>query len=93
MVYRIFVEKKEALANEARSLRYDIRHLLSIKSLNAVRILNRYDVENIDKSLFDSCTKTVFSEPQLDIVTTELPTDPAYGTVFKDLMESKWRIS
>ena len=82
MVYRIFVEKKEALANEARSLRYDIRHLLSIKSLNAVRIFNRYDVENIEKSLFDACTATVFSEPQLDIVTTELPVDPAYGTVF-----------
>ena len=82
MVYRIFVEKKEALANEARSLRYDIRHLLSIKSLNAVRIFNRYDVENIEKSLFDACTATVFSEPQLDIVTSELPTDPAYGTVF-----------
>ena len=82
MVYRIFVEKKESLANEARALRYDIRHLLSIKSLNAVRILNRYDVENIEKSLFDACTKTVFSEPQLDIVTAELPSDPAFGTVF-----------
>ncbi len=82
MVYRIFVEKKEALANEAHSLRYDIRHLLSIKSLEAVRILNRYDVENIEKSLFDACTATVFSEPQLDIVTSELPADPAYKTVF-----------
>ena len=73
MVYRIYVEKKSEFANEAKELRYDIRHILQIKSLTDVRVFNRYDVENIDKDLFDYSKKTVFSEPQLDIIYDELP--------------------
>ncbi len=72
MVYRVYVEKKQGLEAEAKSLRYDIRHLLGIKSLTDVRIVNRYDVENIEKELFDYAVKTVFSEPQLDNVSCEL---------------------
>ena len=72
MVYRVYVEKKQGLEAEAKSLRYDIRHLLGIKSLTDVRIVNRYDVENIEKDLFDYAVKTVFSEPQLDNVSDEL---------------------
>ena len=71
MVYRIYVEKKPALANEARDLLSEVRNILQIKSLNKVRIINRYDVENIEKELFDSAVGTVFSEPQLDIATAE----------------------
>lgn len=78
MVYRIYVEKKEALANEAKSLKKDINELLRINSLENLRILNRYDVENIDKDLFDYCTGVVFSEPQLDIVTESIPDDGGY---------------
>ncbi len=69
MVYRVYVEKKEALANEAKALKNDIVSLLQIKGLSGLRLLNRYDVENIEKELFDYAVKTVFSEPQLDIVT------------------------
>ncbi|MBQ3692325.1 MAG: phosphoribosylformylglycinamidine synthase, partial [Clostridia bacterium] len=72
MVYRIFVEKKAELAHEAKSLCSDVNNLLDIKSLENVRILNRYDVDNIDEELFNYCKGTVFSEPQLDIVTDEL---------------------
>ena len=72
MVYRVYVEKKQGLEAEAKSLRYDIRHLLGIKSLDDVRIVNRYDVENIEKDLFQYAVKTVFSEPQLDNVSSEL---------------------
>ena len=72
MVYRIFVEKKEELAHEAHSLRSDLNTLLGITSLEKLRLLNRYDVENIEKELFDYSVGTVFSEPQLDIVTEEL---------------------
>ena len=72
MVYRVYVEKKQGLEAEAKSLRYDIRHLLGIKSLTDVRIVNRYDVENIEKDLFQYAVKTVFSEPQLDNVSEEL---------------------
>ena len=78
MVYRIFVEKKKALANEAAALASDIRNLLRIEGLRDLRLLNRYDVENIDESLFAYAKVTVFSEPQLDIVTDTLDTDGAY---------------
>ena len=72
MVYRVYVEKKEALANEAKALKNDIVSLLQIKGLKNLRLLNRYDVENIEKELYDYAVKTVFSEPQLDIVTEEV---------------------
>ncbi len=72
MVYRIFVEKKEGLAHEATSLKNEINTLLQITSLKELRLLNRYDVENIEKDLFDYSVGTVFSEPQLDTVTAEL---------------------
>ena len=80
MVFRIFVEKKKELAFEAKSLLSDINSLLLIDSVKDLRILNRYDVENIEKELFDYAKNTVFSEPQLDIVTDEFSDDSA--TVF-----------
>ncbi len=78
MVYRIYVEKKKELANEARGLLNNINGLLQIKSVTDVRIINRYDVENIEKDLFEYAVNTVFSEPQLDIATTEIDTNGAY---------------
>ena len=72
MVYRVYVEKKAGLDNEARALLSDLRTLLGMTELQKVRLLNRYDVENIDKALFDRCKQTVFSEPQLDICTDEI---------------------
>ena len=72
MVYRIFVEKKREFANEAKALCSDARNLLGIKNLTDVRIFNRYDAENITEDLFDYAVKSVFSEPQLDIATTDI---------------------
>ncbi len=72
MVYRVFVEKKKELANEAASLAHDLRNLLGITSLEKLRVINRYDVENIDAELFELSVRNVFSEPQLDIVSSEL---------------------
>ena len=66
MVFRVFVEKKPGLGLEAAELLSDIRELLGIRSLTVLRLLNRYDVEGIDESLFNECRRTVFSEPQLD---------------------------
>ena len=80
MVYRIYVEKKEALANEARALLNELRNMLGIGNLRGLRVLNRYDVENITPELFASAVRTVFSEPQLDVVTEHLPENG--GTVF-----------
>ncbi len=75
MVYRVYVEKKSELAAEAKSLKGDLVNLLQIKGLENLRIVNRYDVENIDKELFEYCKGTVFSEPQLDMVFDELEID------------------
>lgn len=73
MVYRIYVEKKAGLAAEADSLRADIVNLLGISGLEGLRLLNRYDVERIDRDLFEYCKKAVFSEPQLDDLREEIP--------------------
>ena len=77
MVYRIYVEKKAGLDNEASALKSEISTFLGIKSVERVRILNRYDAENITKELFDYAVGTVFSEPQLDDVYTEVENDGA----------------
>ena len=77
MVYRIYVEKKAGLDNEAAALKSEISTFLGIKSVNRVRILNRYDAENITKELFDYAVGTVFSEPQLDDVYEEVENDGA----------------
>ena len=81
MVYRIFVEKRKELAHEAKSLKKDITSLLQIKNVEDVRVINRYDVENIEKDLFDYSKNTVFSEPQLDVTYDELKVDDG-ETVF-----------
>ena len=73
MVYRVYVEKKEALANEARALLEDLRAFLGIQSLTGLRLFNRYDLEGINRELFDYAVQTVLSEPQLDTVTSEVP--------------------
>ena len=72
MVYRVYVEKKREFAHEAASLKADLVKLLQIKGLTDVRVVNRYDVENIDKELFDSAVNTVFSEPQVDMTCDKL---------------------
>jgi phosphoribosylformylglycinamidine synthase len=75
MVYRVYVEKREDLAQEAQQLCADLQTFLKIPSLQKVRVLNRYDAENIDAALFRRAVATVFSEPQLDIVWEDLPKD------------------
>ena len=62
MVYRVYVEKKSGFDNEAKNLLREITELLELKEVTNVRVINRYDVENIEKNLFDYCVKTVFSE-------------------------------
>jgi phosphoribosylformylglycinamidine synthase len=79
-VQRIYVEKKPEYAVEAKQLRYEIRHILLIKSVTDVRILNRYDTEGIDEELYRRCLPIVYSEPQLDLTFTERPADG--GIVF-----------
>ncbi|MBQ3022324.1 MAG: phosphoribosylformylglycinamidine synthase [Clostridia bacterium] len=73
MVFRIYVEKKSGLDHGARSLKKDLQDLLGIKGIEELRMLNRYDVENISEELFEKSVKTVFSEPQTDNTYTECP--------------------
>ncbi len=73
MVYRVYVEKKAGQTHEADGLLREAREFLRISSLKSVRVLNRYDVEKIEKSLFDYAVGTVFSEPQVDNVSFDAP--------------------
>ena len=68
MVYRVFVEKREAVASEAKALLSEIRTFLGIRSVEKIRIFNRSDVEGISEELFEECIGSVFSEPQVDDV-------------------------
>ena len=73
MVFRVYVEKKAGQTHEADSLLREIRAFLQIDGLTSVRVLNRYDVENIEESLFTYAVNTVFSEPQVDNVSYDVP--------------------
>ncbi len=77
MVYRIYVEKKAGLDNEARALLSEIKTFLGINTVERVRIINRYDAENITEELFRYAVGTVFSEPQLDDVYDAIENDGA----------------
>ena len=81
MVYRVYVEKKAELANEARALQHDLRAFRGIRSLTGLRLYNRYDLEGISRELFDYTVKTVLSEPQLDLVTDQVPQGDAVFAV------------
>ena len=80
MVSRIYVEKKPGFDVEAQQLKGELTEILGIKGIEALRIINRYDVEGIDEELFRSCVPTVFSEPQVDVTYDELPASD--GAVF-----------
>lgn len=77
MVYRIYTEKKPGFNNEANTLLSDFNTLLNIKSVEKVRLINRYDAENIDRDVFEKAVVTVFSEPQVDSTYENLPDDGA----------------
>ena len=73
MVYRVYVEKKAGQTHEADSLLKEVKEFLQIKGLSGVRVLNRYDVDKIEEKLFSYAVNTVFSEPQVDNVTYDVP--------------------
>ena len=73
MVYRIYVEKKPGFDGEAQGLFHELTELLGIRGLKSLRLLNRYDVEGIDRALFEKAIPTVFSEPPVDVTYDTLP--------------------
>lgn len=70
-VKRIYVEKKTPYAVRAKELRAELRSYLGMKSLEAVRVLIRYDIENISEDTYMKSLGTVFSEPPLDLLYEE----------------------
>ncbi|MCM1299336.1 MAG: phosphoribosylformylglycinamidine synthase, partial [[Eubacterium] siraeum] len=72
-VYRIYVEKKPQYNVDGRSVLEDLRTALQIQTVEGVRIINRYDAEEISEENFKRAIPTVFSEPPVDDVYGELP--------------------
>ena len=73
MVYRVYAEKKQGQTHEADSLLKEAREFLGLTELAGIRVLNRYDVEGIQEDLFRYAVGTVFSEPQVDDVSYDVP--------------------
>ena len=65
-VRRVYVEKKANFAVAANGLAHEVRSYLGVKGLQGIRILIRYDVENISDEIFKEACRTVFSEPPVD---------------------------
>ena len=72
MVYRVYSEKKQGFREDANKLKKDLLQTLSLP-VKDVRIINRYDVENISKEVFENARHTVFSEPPIDDILPSLP--------------------
>lgn len=70
-VKRVFVEKKPEFAVAAKALRHEIRHYLGIRGVNGVRVLNRYDVEDLSDETFEKACRGVFAELPVDILYKE----------------------
>ena len=75
-VRRVYVEKKPDFAVKAKELKHEIKHYLGIGTVSAVRVLIRYDVENISEETYQKALLTVFSEPPVDDIYEE---DFEYG--------------
>ena len=71
-IRRIFVEKKDAFAIEAKGLLADLRNNLLMSGLKKVRILARYDVMGLTEEEFAQALQLVLSEPPVDTVMEEL---------------------
>lgn len=67
-VKRVYVEKKPEFAVQAKELRHEIKHYLGIGTVSAVRVLIRYDVENITDETFDKACNGIFAEPPVDVL-------------------------
>ena len=70
-VKRVFVEKKPEFAVAAKALRHEIRHYLGIRGVSGVRVLNRYDVEDLSDETFEKACRGVFAELPVDILYKE----------------------
>jgi phosphoribosylformylglycinamidine synthase len=84
--YTIYVEKKHPFNVEAAQLLHDLQVNLNIKSLNNIRILNKYTITNITDQTFKGSLSKIFSEPPVDLLFLEQfpknDTENAFGVTF-----------
>ena len=76
-VFRCFVEKKRPFAVEANGVRNELTKTLLLSSVEDVRVINRYDIENIESNDWDNAVRNILSEPQVDDVYEETAPTPA----------------
>lgn len=71
-VYRVFVEKKKGNDIEASAILADLKDNVGLSQLEDLRLINRYDVQGIDDKVFEMASKTIFAEPNLDNVMSNI---------------------
>ena len=67
-VKRVYVEKKPEFAVQAKELMHEVISYLGIQTVTNLRVLIRYDVENLTEETFDRACNGVFAEPPVDIL-------------------------
>lgn len=72
-VYRIYVEKKQEFATEAKSVLAELTSALKLNCLEDVRLVNRFDVDNVSEETFNLASKMIFSDPTVDEIYYQLP--------------------
>ena len=71
-VKRVYAEKKQAFAVQAKSLQHEIKSYLGIRGVTNVRVLIRYDIENLSDETFERACNGVFAEPPVDTLYKEM---------------------
>ena len=70
-VKRVYVEKKPEFAVQAKALKSEMKSYLGIKNVENVRVLIRYDIENLSDATFETACNGIFSEPPVDVLYKE----------------------
>ena len=70
-VKRVYVEKRPEFAVQAKELQHEAKSYLGIQTITGIRVLNRYDIENLSDETFETACNGIFSEPPVDILYRE----------------------
>ena len=81
-VRRVYVEKKPDYAVKAQELREEIESYLGIETVTGVRVLIRYDIENLSEATYKAALGTIFSEPPVDDLYEETFSHEESDTIF-----------
>lgn len=85
-VRRVYVEKKPEFAVQAKELKHEVSSYLGMQSITGVRVLIRYDIENLSDETFERACRGVFAEPPVDTLYKETfpfhPEDRVFSTEY-----------